>query len=285
LTVLNGTLYGTTYGGGSSSYGTIFKITTAGSESVIYSFKGTPDGEGPHAGLTALNGALYGTTEFGGTTCPDYGSLGCGTVFKVTSSGIESVLYSFKGTPDGEGPYAGLTELRGSLYGTTVLGGLGVGTVFAASTSGTENVLYSFKGAPDGAEPFAGLTVLSSTLYGTTPVGGTSGYGTVFAVSTSGTETVPYSFKGGKDGEGPSAPVIAVKGALYGTTDSGGDSECTCGTVFETNVSGTEHVLYAFKGNPDGANPFGGLTLLNRKLYGTTDVGGYGDGTVFSISP
>jgi uncharacterized repeat protein (TIGR03803 family) len=130
---VNGTLYGTTYGGGagcgSSGCGTVFSITPTGKETVLHSFKGVPDGLAPGASLTVLNGTLYGTTESGGT---GYCNDGCGTVFSITTSGKETVLHSFSGSGDGVFPDAGLVNVGDTLYGTTYDGGAnGAGTVFS----------------------------------------------------------------------------------------------------------------------------------------------------------
>jgi uncharacterized repeat protein (TIGR03803 family) len=269
----------------------------------LYSFEGYPDGSGPYAGLVAVNGKLYGTTIDSGSLNCQYG---CGTVFEVSTSGKERVLYSFKGeNGDGANPMASLIFANGKLYGTTEYGGTGscsnnssggygCGTVFEVSTSGKERVLYGFKGYPhDGANPTASLIFANGKLYGTTELGGTGscsnyssvvGCGIVFKVSTSGTENVLYSFKGGKDGSGPAAGVITVNGTLYGTTLTGGaNSE---GTAFSLTLSGTEKVLHSFGGSGDGDQPFSGLLILNGTLYGTTYTGGaaYGTGTVFEVS-
>src|SRR5436190_2003791 len=91
----------------------------------LYSFTGS-DGARPYAGLIAdASGNLYGTTDNGGAS-------GYGTVFKVTPTGTETVLYSFTGGSDGAYPLAGLiADASGNLYGTTYLGGAnGYGTVF-----------------------------------------------------------------------------------------------------------------------------------------------------------
>jgi uncharacterized repeat protein (TIGR03803 family) len=202
LTDVDGTLYSTTVNGGancgsSDGCGTIFKITTSGTETVIYSFKGgSGDGAYPYAGLVNVNGTLYGTTENGGGKgC--YNHEGCGTVFAVTASGKETVLHTFGGSEDGHNPSAGLTDVKGTLYGTTYLGGanycsgIGCGTVFAVTTSGTESVLHSFAGYPtDGELPQAGLLNVKGTLYGTTWWGGTvnsnkcaDGCGTIFSLT------------------------------------------------------------------------------------------------------
>jgi len=133
---VGGTLYGTTQYGGAASCpygcGTVFKITTAGDETVLYSFKGGTDGALPQAGLINVGGTLYGTTEFGGNgNCNTEGIIGCGTVFKITTAGVETVMHTFKGGSDGFYPHAGLIDVGGTLYGTTNEGGAtGNGTVF-----------------------------------------------------------------------------------------------------------------------------------------------------------
>jgi uncharacterized repeat protein (TIGR03803 family) len=281
LTPLNGTLYGTTYGGGGGEeWGTVFKVSTTGEEHVLYRFKAGNDGAHPNAGPIAVNGALYGTTYQGGTG-------GSGTVFSVSTSGVEHVLYSFKGGKDGQYPYAQLLNVNGTLYGTTYQGGApGWGVVFKISTTGEEHVLYSFKAGKDGAHPYAGLVAVNGMLYGTTYQGGTAGSGTVFRVSTSGAEHIVYSFKGGSDGQYPYAPLLRVNGMLYGTTYQGGVSS-GWGVVFKVSTLGKEDVLYRFKADKDGAHPlFAGLIAQNGTLYGTTYQGGSsGTGTVFSESP
>jgi len=273
---INGVLYGTTTGGGAHNDGTVFKITPSGTESVIYSFAGGSDGVGPSANLTDVDGVLYGTTLSGGANGNG------GTVFRITTSGMETVLHSFGGGRDGANPTAGLTNVDGVLYGTTEIGGAnGVGTVFKITVSGAETVLHSF-GDGTGKEPLGGLTNVNGVLYGTTEGGGTNDCGTVFKITTSGVESVIYRFASGSDGCGPEAALIEVNGALYGTTYAGGDSSGT-GTVFKITTSGLENVLYHFEGGTAGENPAAGVTNLNGVLYGTTVFGGaHGKGIVFS---
>jgi uncharacterized repeat protein (TIGR03803 family) len=291
---VKGTLYGTTTDGGASNDGTVFKITTSGKESVIHAFTGgTSDGANPYGGLIDVDGTLYGTTlSAGGLGCY---STGCGTVFKITTSGKESVVYSFKGgSNDGAFPQAGLTDVKGTLFGTTTEGGTkNDGTVFKITASGKESLLHSFAGGADGASPLARLIDLRGTLYGTTEVGGTgsctglqgAGCGTVFEIATSGTERVLFTFPGtSSNGEFPFAGLTAVKGTLYGTTVNGGTSNI--GTVFKITPSGTESVLYNFKNSSgDGNEPYAGLLNIKGALYGTTGQGGSASvGTVFKIT-
>ncbi len=262
----------------------------------LYSFKGPPDGANPVAALIFVKGALYGTTASGGSGCNSSG--GCGTVFKVTTSGKESVLYRFKSGNDGAVPQASLISVNGVLFGTTFSGGpKDEGTVFKVSSSGAENVLYSFKGGTDGGNPMAALLNVKGVLYGTTVTGGARGIGTVTEISTSGKERVLYSFKGGADGEYPEAGLIDLNGTFYGTTDGGGayGTGCYgygCGTVFSVTTSGKESVLYTFVGPRDGGgSPTAGLIDVNGTLYGTTYAGGstycpggYYCGTVFRVT-
>lgn len=291
---VSGTFYGTTISGGrgdancDGGCGTVFKVTKTGAESVVHSFTGgNGDGSYPSASLIDVDGTLYGTTRSGGTGCD---TNGCGTVFAIDASGQERVVYSFKGGADGVGPVAGLIDVAGTLFGTTLYGGTGsngcqsgCGTVFAVTTSGVETVLHSFQGGSDGVAPWAALTNVKGTLYGTT-AGSDSDVchkrgvcdGTVFKISTTGSETVLYNFKGGSDGRLPYANLVDVDGTLYGTTGSGGRSGCYagCGTVFKITRSGAESVLHRFAGGSDGASPVAGLIEVNGALYGTTEAGG-----------
>jgi uncharacterized repeat protein (TIGR03803 family) len=187
---VKGTLYSTTIYGGVNNEGTVFAITTSGTETVLHSFGGSGDGKEPDGGLINVKGTLYSTTVYGGVNCK---SSGCGTVFAITTSGKETVLHSFGATGDGEDPYAGLLNVNGTLYGTTLYGGSGscsyrgisgCGTVFSITPSGTEAVLHSFGGSgDDGENPHSGLINVKGTLYSTTFSGGANDYGTVFSIS------------------------------------------------------------------------------------------------------
>jgi uncharacterized repeat protein (TIGR03803 family) len=293
-----GNLYGTTYGGGTSGNGTVFRVTPRGKETVLYSFGVYPDGTGPAAGLVGdASGNLYGTTYYGGP-------LDNGTVFEVSQTGVETVLHDFAGfsvnPADGAFPAAGLVrDPAGNLYGTTYAGGTyGFGTVFEVTPGGTEIVLHSFNSTTtDGANPQVGLVRDSvGNLYGTTGIGGAFGLGTVFTLDTTGVETVLYSFSGERDGEYPDGPVVVdAKGNIAGTTASGGGgTTCQlggCGVVFELTPAGHERVLHAFGLYPDGQQPLGNLVLDHAgNLYGVTEFGGAyrsgdsGCGTVFKVS-
>ena len=199
------------------------------------------------------------------------------------------VLYSFTDTgSDGVDPYAGLTLVGSTLFGTTTDGGTdGDGTVFSINTDGSGyQVLYSFTATGnDGAEPYAGLTLVGSTLFGTTVGGSANADGTVFSINTDGSGyQILYSFTGtGNDGAGPYAGLTLVGSTLFGTTSKGGGAGD--GTIFSINISGNGfQLLHSFAGT-DGAFPDAALTLVGSTLFGTTDVGGSaGDGTIFSIN-
>jgi len=247
--VVNGALYGTTLGGGSTGAGTVYRVTTTGREKVLHSFGRGTDGVGPRAALIDVDGTLYGTTNGGG-------KFRNGTVYSITTSGVEKVLYSFSGGRDGASPEGGLIDVGGALYGTTAEGGggcgYGCGTVYRISTTGDEKVLYRFKGGPTGAElPEASLRDVGGVLYGTTYLGGGrgcrryAGCGTAFSVTRSGAERLLHRFAGRSDGSNPFAALTSVDGVLYGTAVSGGGSS-HAGTAFRLTTSGSDTVLHRF---------------------------------------
>lgn len=283
-----GDLYGTTNKGGAYGAGTVYKLIPSGAETVVYTFTGGSDGKYPYGPLvpdSANN--LYGTTVVGGT-------YGFGTVFKLDSTGKETVLYSFLGGSNGQYPWAGLAfDSAGNLYGTTLGGGTSdYGTVFKLDATGHQTVLHSFTGTGgDGEYPYAGMVLDASTnLYGTTNQGGNSGSGVVFKVTPSGSESVLYSFTGGADGGSPMFGVLVfdTAGNLYGTTSDGGVHGD--GTVFKLATNGQEAVLYSFcsvAGCKDGVIPWAGLVMDEvGNLYGTTTQGGTANGgTIFELDP
>jgi uncharacterized repeat protein (TIGR03803 family) len=292
----NGTLYGTTFAGGRmgcvGGCGTVFKIGSSGKETVLYRFGGGTDGANPSASLLAVRGVLYGTTEFGG------GEDDFGTVFKLSTTGVEKVLHSFQGYQghsnyDGAHPVASLINVNGTLYSTTSNGGDsvcfgdGCGTVYSINRKGSERVLHSFADYSDGSIPVAGLIDVKGTMYGTTQLGAATsseGNGTVFSVGTTGKESVLYNFPyAGSEGAGPSASLININGTLYGTT--GYDGVYDGGTAFSITTSGSLTNLQSFGSDSDGNRPLAPLVNVRGTLYGTTSLGGaYGRGTVFRMS-
>lgn len=186
-------LYVTTPGGGANGHGAVLKITLSGQESLVYSFKDDPDGAGPYAPLVVVGNALYGTTIDGGQgACVGY--AGCGTVFKVTPAGKETVLHRFTDVVseiDGTGPQAALIAIGTTLYGTTPNcsgNGCGAGTVFSVTTSGHESVVWDFADTPSSPPgypffPYSPVLNVNGTLYGTTASAAQTDYGTVYAIA------------------------------------------------------------------------------------------------------
>ncbi|MGA2853702.1 MAG: choice-of-anchor tandem repeat GloVer-containing protein [Verrucomicrobiota bacterium] len=288
----DGNFYGTTWNGGSSGYGTVFKVTTNGTLTKLVSFAGTY-GADPAAALTLGNdGNFYGTTEYGGNINLN-GGVGYGTVFKLTTNGTLTTLVYFNGT-NGSSPNAALTlGSDGNFYGTTWGGGItnttyihGMGTVFKLTTNGTLTTLVYFNGN-NGSSPSAALTLgTDGNFYGTTEYGGSNGYGTVFKMTTNGTLTMLVSFNG-INWQAPNGLTLGTDGNFYGTTAVGGNTNLNevygSGTVFQVTTNGTLTTLVSFN-NTNGANP-NALTLGgDGNFYGTTSSGGSsGDGTVFRL--
>ena len=271
----------------------------ASTTTVLYAFSGGADGEYLDTDLVRdTAGNFYGTTVPGGS--------GSGTVFQLAPSGsgwTHTVLYAFTGAADGAEPYKGVTlDAQGNLYGTTVAGGSGpceggCGVVFKLTNAGgiwTESVMHTFTGS-DGSGPGSGLTFdKAGNLYGMTPTGGTYGLGVIYHLrpSTTGNWTfrVIHTFTGGADGSSASAGrlILDHAGNLYGVTTVGGANGK--GVAFKLHRSETGawilKPLYAFKGQPDGALPYGGLIFdRSGNLYGTTyDAGANNVGTVYKLT-
>jgi len=313
----SGNLYGTTSGGGGGSCeggcGVVFKLTPDKQETVVYAFAGGTDGAEPQTGLIADDtGTFYGTTDFGGDTSCQSG-VGCGTVFKLTPDGKESVLYAFQGGNDGITPVGDLVaDESGNLYGETAYGGSysgsncdisGCGTVFEVLPDGTKLTLYEFQAGSDGASPGGGvIRDGAGNIYGTTGGGGGSGCGgsgcgTVFKLAPDGTESVLYAFQGGADGAGPIGIIRDTGSNFYGATAGGGNCpshQNDCGTIYTLAPDGTKTLLYDFQGGNDGWLPWNALIMDKEgNLYGTTWFGGEagcyrkyhtGCGTVFKLA-
>ena len=339
-----GNFYGTTALGGANMDGTVFELYPNGSggynETVLYSFcslQNCADGNDPTSTVIFDDaGNLYGTACSGGangqgvpSACGN-GANGYGVVFELSpepgggcpsgsnlgNGWCETVLHSFKSSPDGASPFSGLTlDPSGNLYGTTYGGGSGKGTVHELSPNGSggwsESVLYSFCAQPncaDGAYPDGQLQAMNGNLYATTENGGAYKAGTVFGLSpqppggcpggsytgNGWCETILHTFAGHpKDGNYPSGtPVLDNAGNIYGTTVYGGGGNCDanlgCGTVWKLTPSEggyTEKILANFHSGPwfFGCcfsirlpdNPWGGLVLdSSGDLYGMTEYGG-----------
>lgn len=293
LAFSGGTLYGTTYMGGSSRDGMVYKLNTDGSGfAVVKNFTGS-DGMNPWGGLVLSGSTLYGTTSGGG-------SYGNGTVFRVETDGTGFTnIYNFTSTPDpnftnsdGALPCADLLLAGSTLYGTTFGGGtLNLGVVFKVNTDGSSfAVLKSFTGS-DGANPFGGLALSGNTLYGTTEYGGSAyegpftGDGVAFKVNTDGSDFAVLKNFAGSDGINPQADLVLAGNTIYGTTYGGGSSygptnQGGYGEVFKMNTDGSGFaVLKSFTGS-DGSGPQAGPVLVGNTIYGTTSSGGSSSGGV-----
>jgi uncharacterized repeat protein (TIGR03803 family) len=297
LTVHNGRFFGTTTWGG-HSYGTVYKLTTGGAETVLYRFTDVRGPEDPQADLLAIDNTLY-------STAPEGGSKHVGAVFAITTTGRQHVVYSFKKSSDVSGPTNGLVQLNGTMYGTASNGGGAQhdGGVFAVTPSGKERVVHRFSGAPgDGAYPTGKLMVVNGVLYGVTIAGGSHDRGTIFSLTPSGKETVLYSFKGGTaDGAAPIG-LMMLDGTFYLTTANGGDSSCNdgCGTIAAFKIGDRERTLHKFVLS-EGVRPSAPLLAYNGRLYGVACAGGewgngftcssgssyqeFGAGSLFRIAP
>ncbi|MGB8519163.1 MAG: choice-of-anchor tandem repeat GloVer-containing protein [Candidatus Tumulicola sp.] len=246
---VNGILYGTTLGGGTYSLdickasggspngtcGTVYRVNPAtGAERVLHSFGNGNDGASPWASLLNVGGTLYGTTDLGGAPAQHL----CGTVFSIGTDGSnERVVHPFYNDPDGCNPFASLSAVNGTLYGTTCCGGGNFcpntcnGTLFSVDLStGKEQVLHKFGQGQDGAEPVDPVVNVHGVLYGTTDIGGTgdcdtNGCGTVFSYAPSPTSpayAVVHYFNGSNEGGQPTAALLYSQGSFYGTTSFGG---------------------------------------------------------------
>lgn len=316
----SGNLFAVTqYGGDSSACGvgigcgTLYEFDPAAAQdTVLHSFCSSRsgncrDGALPQAGVAVdKNGSLLGTT-FGVDQSPSKQncSKGCGNLYIINGNDREKVLVQFEGKT-GEQPAAPPLKLNGHIYGTTFSGGAcGGGTLYEVPKPGDQPViLHSFcSGATDGYYPYGPLTTdRSGTVYGTTVEGGAQQSGTVFSLATGDNSfAVRYAFctqANCADGTYPYGGVILDDaGNMYGTTQFGGtNGNCKepdgCGTVFRLTPGGTETILHAFAGEPDGAFPFAGVLMDKRgNFYGTTENGGGSDngclggcGVVFKLA-
>lgn len=279
----NGSLYGTTYNGGTSGVGTVFSVTTSGSQTLLYSFKGgTKDGANPTGGLTlGTDGNFYGTTQQGGTGTQ-------GTIFKMTTAGIITILHNFNSAVDGAFPWGPpILASDGNFYGTTSGGGIrGSGAVYKITSSGTFTTIYKFD-INHGFAPIASPTQgTDGYLYIPVSQGGTSFCGTIVQMTTAGVLNNTYSFPCGSGGSFPIGPLVqAANGDFYSTTQDGGAN--AEGTIYQVDTSLNVTVLHSFGSTfGDGTFPGAGLLLAtDGNYYGSTSDGGtYGDGTLFNTT-
>ena len=279
----DGNLYGTTLAGGTSQYGTVYKLTPTGTETVLHSFAGGTDGSGPIGEMVfGSDGLLYGTTYGNDSSSAD------GTIFSLgTDGGDYAVQYSFasKPTVSGEHPLAGLTpDGSGKFYGTTSIGGANnAGTVFlftSGSPSGSLSLVHSYADRSvhdDGQDGSYAPVVLDGQgdIYGTTSIGGNFAEGTFYEITPSKTESILHNFIKQEDGETPYGGVIfANDGNFYGTLNGGGANGE--GAVYQMTTQGTYTSVYDFTtATSDGNAPFRGLLEdEDGSLLGTTPTGG-----------
>ena len=263
------------------------------------------NGDRPFGPLVqGTDGNFYGTTVYGGANCNGGQPYGCGTIFKMNSTGTLATLYSFCSQPnctDGSYPFSGIIQAaNGSFYGTTG-GDNDNGTVFRITSKGKLITLYRFCSRPnctDGEGPVGGLVqAANGNFYGTTALGGTGtngNGGTVFKITPKGKLTTLYSFcsqPNCADGQEPLAALIqATDGNFYGTTQYGGTGAGQSGTIFKITPAGKFTSLYSFCSQPDCADGiFPSASLVqgsDGNFYGTTQENGTngGPGTAFKVT-
>jgi uncharacterized repeat protein (TIGR03803 family) len=179
----DGSLYGTTIAGG-AGYGTVFKITTGGTHTIVHSFNGTTEGiasDYTAAPIQGKDGNFYGTVSDG--------NWNYGTFYKMTPSGSMTVLHQFgiNGSP-ARYPFALIQGTDGNFYGTCgAANGSGSGGVFKVTPQGKLTVLHAFTGGTDGNQPYGPIIQASDgNFYGTTRSGGMDGYGVIWKVTPAG---------------------------------------------------------------------------------------------------
>lgn len=289
----NGDLYGTTLRGGANDAGTIFRITLAGTLTVLRSFAGA-DGKNPEGRLVVgADGALYGTTLIGGAS--DRGS-----VYRIAPDGSGfSTLYSFPSlgafnsagvatNATGANPRAGLTlGADGNFYGAAYQGGAsGYGTVFRMTPSGSVTTLHDFNGAPfDGGYPLSLVNQLADgTLVGTTEKGGAAGNGTVWSLSPSGQFTNLHSLSLLPiDGGQSYVSLLPFNGQLLGLSTT--DFTYSAGAMFRLERPTNGVLPITISTTPDQISTGGTVTLTwSATGYASCTSGGEWEGTTVALS-
>lgn len=279
----DGTLYGTSSGGGTDAVGTVFKLTAAGQVKVLYSFcslANCADGEQP-AGLTLRpNGHFIGAAQVGGT--------GFGTIFDISPAGALTVLYTFTGGTDGREPSAPIYA-NGAFYGTAYSAGApsGCGTIYRIVGPGAIQIMHRFN-KTTGCYPTGLVLGTDGNFYGTTQEGGTFEDGVVFSMTPAGIVTVLHSFDPNSDGTEPVGTLIqANDGNFYGATKTSGFA--TFGPIiFKITSAGTFNIFYQLNGESDGDFVQAGLLqATDGNFYGVASQGGACDecGTLFRVTP
>lgn len=278
----DGELYGTTYNGGTADAGTIFKVTTSGTYTLLHSFANTStDGGYPSGGLTlGSTGVFYGTTQQGG-------NANQGVVFSMNSSGAVTILHNFNAGVDGAFPWGPpILASDGNLYGTASGGAGAFGLVYKLTTSGTYSTIYKFSEA-DGYYPMASPTQgIDGNLYIPVSLGGSEYCGTIDKISTAGTLVASYSFPCGAGGAFPIGPLVQDANTnFFSTTQNGGTNGE--GTIYKITTTMVVTILHSFGATfGDGEYPAAGLALgTDSKYYGAAAEGGtYDDGILFNTN-
>jgi len=287
----DGNFYGTCHNGGANDYGTLFKVTSAGDLTVLHNFAAqgsTNDGCEPLAPpIQATNGDFYGTTSF----C---GANNYGTVYRLTLAGAYTMLYSFQGPPNDTVLPLGLIEgTNGDLWGVGNGWIISGGGIFKITLAGKESLVYTFEPNAEGAYvngegPYANLIqATNGDFYGTTEEGGSANEGTIFQITAAGKETVLYSFPNQTDGAYPSLPLTqAPNGLLFGAATDCAGGGCAQAGLFDITTKGAYKNVYLYPlvcsncGQPEA--PL--LLSTNGTFYSTTEQGGVGVGSFYSLS-
>jgi len=305
----DGDFYGTTDNGGTGSWGTVFKITSGGTLTSLYSFcspdthPNCPDGDVPALLTQSTDGDFYRLTTWGG-------SKGDGTLFEMTPGSTRTTIHNFcsrAGCTDGDSPSGLVRAVNGMLYGTAGGGINGYGILYRIDPNGGLTTLYNFcsqTNCTDGGSPFTLIQGADGDFYGTTSVGGTgagepssggvSVGGIVFEITSSGVMTTLYNFcsqSNCTDGRFPAGLIQATDGDFYGVALEGGANNY--GSVFKLTPGGALTTLYSFCSESttktkctDGGTPTEIIQASDGNLYGTTRAGGAidGAGTVFKMT-
>jgi uncharacterized repeat protein (TIGR03803 family) len=301
----DGNLYGTTSNGGIDDLGVVYKLTLAGTLTVLHDFAGGEEGWYPTSLVEDGAGGFYGTTL-------ENGAHQFGTIFHLSGSGQGKLttLYSFcDRQPDCINAYSNTGQpvplVRGSdgnIYGITATGGVsyylcaagGCGTVFKITPKGEFSIVYNFcslSDCADGGQPTWLIQGFDGNFYGTTGLAGSGGGGTVFQLTSAGVLNTLHSFTSalnGASGYAPNGLIQAASGTLYGVTSLGGNDQDGphrgCGTVFSVTTTGDFASLHSFDFS-DGYLPAGLAQTSNNTLAGTTSYGGAnGEGVIFRLN-
>lgn len=243
-----------TLAGGTNSGGTIFKITPTGIYTVLRHLKASTDGASPYGSLIqGADGFLYGMTSSGGT-----GAGAAGTIFKISTAGVFTVLRHLVSATDGANPQGGLVQGKdGNFYGLTSLNP----RFFKITSAGVFTVLQTLNSTSHGTTPSGALVQgTDGNFYGTCGAGGTNSGGTIIKITPAGVITTLRALVPASDGSNPRGGLVrASDGNFYGLTSSGGTHKV--GTIFRISPTGTFAVIRHLKLETDGGTPTGGLIL------------------------